>query len=296
MEFLNELKKIAGQVDAALNRYLLPESSCPEIIHRAMRYSIFAGGKRLRPAMLIAAAEAVGGSADKVMPAACALELIHTYSLIHDDLPSMDDDDYRRGKPTNHKVFGEAMAILAGDALLTMSFQLLAGLSGRNGIAPADVVRVIADISAAAGTTGLIGGQVVDIVSANQEIDAGTLEYIHSKKTGALFRSAVRSGAVLSGADDEELKSLTNYAEHFGLAFQITDDILDVAGDMQKTGKPVGSDEKNNKATYPALYGLEEAHRLAGYSAEQALYALGPFGERANFLKELVKFVVSRDH
>ncbi|ACV63379.1 Polyprenyl synthetase [Desulfofarcimen acetoxidans DSM 771] len=296
MEFLNELKKIAGQVDAALNRYLLPESSCPEIIHRAMRYSIFAGGKRLRPAMLIAAAEAVGGSADKVMPAACALELIHTYSLIHDDLPSMDDDDYRRGKPTNHKVFGEAMAILAGDALLTMSFQLLAGLSGRNGIAPADVVRVIADISAAAGTTGLIGGQVVDIVSANQEIDAGTLEYIHTKKTGALFRAAIRSGAVLSGADDEELKSLTNYAEHFGLAFQITDDILDVAGDMQKTGKPVGSDEKNNKATYPALYGLEEAYRLAGYSAEQALYALEPFGEKANFLKELVKFVVNRDH
>ena len=296
MDFLRELKKKADLTDTALDQYLPPENSYPALIHQAMRYSIFAGGKRLRPAMVLAATEAVGGDTGKVMPAACALELIHTYSLIHDDLPAMDNDDFRRGKPTNHKVFGEAMAILAGDALLTMAFQLLANLSGNGKVAPEAVVKVIAEISGAAGTAGLIGGQVVDIVSANQEIDAETLKYIHSKKTGALFCAAIRSGAILSGANESELAALTSYAEHFGLAFQITDDILDVVGDMKKTGKPVGSDEKNNKATYPSLYGLDEAYRLAKHSAEHALTALESFGEKALFLIELVKFVVSRDY
>ena len=296
MEFLQELKKKADLTDAALNQYLPPENSYPTLIHQTMRYSIFAGGKRLRPAMVLAAAEAVGGDTGKVMPAACALELIHTYSLVHDDLPAMDNDDFRRGKPTNHKVFGEAMAILAGDALLTMAFQLLAGLSDNGEFTPEAIVKVIAEISCAAGTAGLIGGQVVDITSANQEIDAETLKYIHRKKTGALFRAAIRSGAILSGANEDELAALTSYAEHFGLAFQITDDILDVVGDMSKIGKPVGSDEKNNKVTYPSLYGLDEAYRLANRSAEQALTALEPFGEKALFLKELVKFVVNRDY
>jgi geranylgeranyl diphosphate synthase type II len=260
-----------------------------------MRYSVFAGGKRLRPAMVIGAAEAIGSNAERVLPTACALEIIHTYSLIHDDLPAMDNDDLRRGKPTNHKVYGEAMAILAGDALLTLAFQLI---TENIQYATADsVVRVIKEIAEASGSVGLIGGQVADIISANHEqIDQETMAYIHRHKTGALFRASVRSGAILAGASEKQLKDLTDYAENLGLAFQIVDDILDVEGDADKIGKPVGSDEKNSKATYPAIFGMEQARQKAMQAAEDAINAIKYFGSEAEFLRSAVHFIINRDH
>jgi len=293
-DFLRELKTRAATVERALERLVPREDAYPSVIHRAMRYSLFAGGKRLRPVLALAAAEAVGGDPEAIMPAACALELIHTYSLIHDDLPAMDDDDLRRGKPTSHRVFGEAVAILAGDALLTLAFELFA----RCGDAlPAErVTRVIAEVAQAIGTAGLIGGQVVDTLSSSDEIDEKTLEYIHRHKTGALFRVSVRTGAILSGADDGRMDALTAYAENLGLAFQITDDILDEEGDTNTLGKNTGSDRKNKKATYPALFGRGCAREKARCAAAAAVEALDAFGGEAAFLRALVEFVIQRDH
>ncbi|MCL6634502.1 MAG: polyprenyl synthetase family protein [Peptococcaceae bacterium] len=291
MDFLAELKKRAALVEEALDRYLPPAGAYPSLIHEAARYCVMGGGKRLRPALVMAGAEAVGGSAAGVMPAACALELIHTYSLVHDDLPAMDNDDYRRGRLTCHKVYGEALAVLAGDALLTLAFQLLAVCDSR----PEDVVKVIREVAAAAGTSGLIGGQVVDTFSEGEIIDESTLEYIHRHKTGALYRASVRAGAILAGADEKRLAFLTEYAEYLGLAFQIKDDILDIEGDEKKIGKPVGSDIKNKKATYPALFGLEKSREKARQAAERAREALRPFGSEADFLRLLVQFVIDRD-
>jgi geranylgeranyl diphosphate synthase type II len=292
VNFKDELKRKAALVEDALERYLPPAGAYPPLIHQAMRYSVLAGGKRLRPALVMAGAEAVGGNPADVLPAACALELIHTYSLIHDDLPAMDNDDYRRGKPTNHKVYGEAMAILAGDALLTLAFQLLAENKSPR---PEDVVRVVREVAVGAGTFGLIGGQVVDTFSEGEEINESTLEYIHRHKTGALYRAAVRAGAILAGAPDEQLAALTEYAEQLGLAFQIKDDILDIEGDEKKIGKPVGSDIKNKKATYPSLFGLDKSREKARLAADGALAALGMFGKEADFLRQLVQFVIERD-
>ncbi|OPY57543.1 MAG: Farnesyl diphosphate synthase [Pelotomaculum sp. PtaU1.Bin035] len=292
VNFNEALDKRAAIVEEALDRYLPSADVYPQILHQAMRYSVMSGGKRLRPVMVMAVAEAAGGKADNVLPAACALEMIHSYSLIHDDLPAMDDDDYRRGRPTNHKIYGEAMAILAGDALLTMAFGLLAKCSNSR---PEDVVKVIAEVAAAAGTSGMIGGQVVDTFSAGEEINADTLEYIHRNKTGALYRAAVRTGAILAGAEEKKLAVLTEYAEYLGLAFQIKDDILDIEGDAAKIGKPVGSDLKNNKATYPSLFGMAQAKKKACQAADKALSALKLFGNEADFLRELVQFVIERD-
>ncbi|RKO66773.1 polyprenyl synthetase family protein [Desulfofundulus salinus] len=295
MDFLTELKVRAALVDRALDELLPSEDTYPPVIHQAMRYSLFAGGKRLRPVLVLAAAETVGGDPARVLPAACALELIHTYSLIHDDLPAMDNDDFRRGKPTCHRVYGEAVAILAGDALLTHAFALLAK-NAQNQLAPAErVVQVIEEVAAAAGTLGLIGGQVVDTLAADTTVDDATLEYIHRHKTGALYRVAVRAGAILAGAKEKQLEALTIYAENLGLAFQIQDDILDVEGDPARLGKPVGSDERNKKATYPALFGLDVARAKAREAVAAALAALEPFDERADFLRELVRFVIARD-
>lgn len=295
MDFLTELKARAALVDRALDELLPPEDTYPSVIHQAMRYSLFAGGKRLRPVLTLAAAETVGGDPGRVLPAACALELIHTYSLIHDDLPAMDNDDFRRGKPTSHRVYGEAVAILAGDALLTQAFVLLAK-NAENRLVPAErVVRVIEEVAVAAGTLGLIGGQVVDTVAADTPVDAATLEYIHRHKTGALYRVAVRAGAILAGATESQLQPLTAYAENLGLAFQIQDDILDVEGDPARLGKPVGSDARNKKATYPALFGLDAARAKAREVVAAALAALEPFDERADFLRELARFVIARD-
>ncbi|SHE62706.1 polyprenyl synthetase family protein [Desulforamulus putei] len=294
MSFHEELKQWSRQVDDALNDYLPPADAYPATIHEAMRYSVFAGGKRLRPILVLAAAKAVGGSTDKVMPVACALELIHTYSLVHDDLPAMDNDDFRRGRPTSHKVYGEAMAILTGDALLTIAFELIARCGEQ---CPAEAVnRVTLEIAQAAGSRGLIGGQVVDLLSENKQIEAPVLEYIHRHKTGALFRAAVRAGAILGGATAVQLEALTTYAEQMGLAFQIKDDLLDIEGDETKIGKPVGSDVKNKKVTYPSLYGLEKAREMAAAAAREATEALKIFGAEAEFLRSMMHFIINRDH
>lgn len=279
-------------VERRLEELLLGEHVYPETIHQAMRYSIFAGGKRLRPVLAIAAAEAVGGDSTDVLDVACALEMIHTYSLIHDDLPAMDNDDYRRGKLTNHKVFGEGIAVLAGDALLTYAFEVISSVKSAS---HERLLAVIREISHAVGTTGMIGGQVVDIQSEGKQIELDTLEYIHSAKTGALFRASLRSGAILAGANDKQLSCLSDYADYFGLVFQITDDILDVMGDEAKIGKPVGSDIKNNKATYPSLYTLPVAQQMAEATINKALACLETSGLKADFLREIVQYLATRD-
>jgi geranylgeranyl diphosphate synthase type II len=282
-------------VDAALDRVLPLESAPPPTLHRAMRYSVLAGGKRLRPTLVIAGAEAVGGRADAVLPAACALELIHTYSLIHDDLPAMDDDDYRRGRLTNHKVFGEAMAILAGDALLTLAFRLIAG----NGAQPGDprrLCQVVAEVAEAAGATGMVGGQVVDVESEGKTVGAETLEYIHRHKTAALIRVSVRAGAVLAGGTDDAVHELTEAGGELGLAFQIVDDILDVEGDSAELGKTVGSDQRKQKATYPAVHGIEASRRQARALVDAAKRRLAKVGPAAAPLSALADFVVERRH
>lgn len=297
MNFKNELNKRAKLVNGALNR-LVPESTIyPGIIHEAMRYSLFAGGKRLRPVLTLAAAEVLEGNCQDILPAACSLELIHTYSLIHDDLPAIDNDDLRRGMPTCHKKYGEAMAILAGDALLTMAFNLVAQCPLNNIITPERLLRVISEISSAAGTEGLIGGQVVDIASSSSTgIERETMEYIHRNKTGAMYRISVRAGAILSGAAEEDLQRLTLYADHLGLAFQITDDLLDIVGDEKLLGKPVNSDIRNEKATYPSLFGLDGAKKLAIEEMEKAIESIEYYKEKADFLRELVRFVVNRNY
>lgn len=296
MDFLNELRYRSQMVNEALDELLPAAGEYPPVIHEAMRYSLFAGGKRLRPVLALATAEILGGSTGDIMPAACALELIHTYSLVHDDLPAIDNDDLRRGMPTCHNKFGEAVAVLAGDALLTMAFELIARSPARGRITPDRILRVVAEVASAAGTSGLIGGQVVDVISAADRVDRETLAFIHRKKTGAMYRVSVRTGAILSGCGPEDLERLTGYAEHLGMAFQITDDILDIVGDEEKMGKPAGSDLKNNKATYPALYGMDEARRMAGLEAGLAVERLEVYGEKAAFLRELVMFVIERSH
>ncbi len=287
------LKDRRALVDAALERFLPPEDTPPPTVHRAMRYSVMAGGKRLRPILVIAGAEAVGGTPATVMPAACALELIHTYSLIHDDLPAMDDDDYRRGRLTNHKVFGEAIAILAGDALLTLAFRLVADNTAL--VSDARVLRdVVAELADAAGTSGMVGGQVVDIESEGKAITAETLEYIHRHKTAALIRASLRVGALLAGGDGKAVAAIGEAGSDLGLAFQIVDDILDVEGSLEELGKTAGSDERKQKATYPALHGLEASRRQAKMLIERAKQRLGGFGARAVPLQALADYVVER--
>ncbi len=294
MNIGQELNKRASVVDEALDRYLPPEDEYPPLIHRAMRYSVMSGGKRLRPIMVMAGAEYVGGSPANVLPAACAVELLHTYSLVHDDLPAMDNDDYRRGKPTSHKMYGEDVAILAGDALLTYAFQLLTDSVG-GGAEPGNTLKAVNILARAAGTMGLIGGQLVDTVSDKDNISYDTLRYIHSRKTASLFRASLEIGAVLSGATKDELHALGRYGENFGLAFQIIDDILDIEGDADRIGKPVGSDLKNRKATYPLLFGIAEARVKAGEAVAKAVDSISYLGGKIYFLRDLAYYVLSRD-
>ena len=262
MDLKDYLKKRCQLVDRALERFLPEGGELPASLHGSMRYSVFAGGKRVRPVLLLAACEAVGGEVEPALPAACAMEMIHTYSLIHDDLPAMDDDDFRRGNPTNHKVYGEATAILAGDALLTEAFILLSR-SEDAGDASARL-RVIHEIARAAGSRGMVGGQVVDMESEGKgAIDLAILSYIHTHKTGALIRASVRAGAILGGAKEQGLEALTRYGDAIGLAFQIADDILDVEGTTEQLGKDAGSDQARGKATYPALVGLDASKQRA---------------------------------
>jgi geranylgeranyl diphosphate synthase type II len=277
-------------VDAELDRLVPPETTLPETIHRAMRYSLFAGGKRIRPILCMEAAHAAGG-ADGVAACACSLELIHTYSLIHDDLPALDNDDYRRGKLTNHKVFGDAMAILAGDALLTLAFQVLAQLP----VSDDRKTRLIAELATASGTVGgMIGGQVADLEGEGKPPDAALLESIHRAKTGALLRASLRMGAIFAGAGEEQYAALSCYGEHVGLAFQIVDDILDVEESSAALGKTAGKDAAQHKITFPAVYGLETSHRMAEEQCARAHQVLGPFGDGAVRLHELADLIARR--
>jgi geranylgeranyl diphosphate synthase type II len=278
-------------VDAELDRLVPPESAPPATIHRAMRYSLFAGGKRIRPILCMEAARAVSDGIDGVVACACSLELIHTYSLIHDDLPALDNDDYRRGKLTNHKVFGDAMAILAGDSLLTLAFQVLAQLQ-----APDDrKTRLIEELSTAAGTVGgMIGGQVADLEGEGKPPDAQLLETIHRAKTGALLRASLRLGAIYAGASEAHYAALSCYGEHVGLAFQIVDDILDVEESSEALGKTAGKDAQQHKITFPAVYGLEESHRMAEEECVRSHQVLEPFGDRAVRLHDLADLIVRR--
>jgi geranylgeranyl diphosphate synthase type II len=287
-----EWEKRRALVEEGLVRELRTDEAFDARLAESMEYSLTAGGKRLRPILLMAAADAAGGRGEDYLTSACAIEMIHTYSLIHDDLPAMDDDDYRRGKLTNHKVYGAGLATLAGDALLTMAFELLAR---QQGVSAETLLRVVREVSEAAGANGMVGGQALDLASEGKRIEMDTLRRMHMAKTGALFRAAVRSGAILAGADEAALASLTDYAEAFGLAFQITDDILDVTGDEAAIGKPVGSDERNHKSTYVTLTSLEEARRLAREAADRAHKALAPLGGKTEFLDELAEYLVTRD-
>ncbi|MBR2179084.1 MAG: polyprenyl synthetase family protein [Selenomonadaceae bacterium] len=281
------IRLIEDEILLELNR----TNSIDQTLMDAMKYSLMSGGKRIRPILLMAAADAVNGSGDKFVTTASAIEMVHTYSLIHDDLPAMDNDDYRRGKLTNHKVYGEAMAILAGDALLTLAFEVMLRQRGVN---HASILFVIDEISQAIGAAGMVGGQAIDILSTGKKIDLETLRKMHIGKTGALFRAAIKSGAILAGASSKQLQALGKYAENFGLVFQITDDILDVIGDEKTVGKPIGSDERNQKSTYVTLTSLEEAKRLANETKEEAIENLSIFGTEADFLRELVQFLMTR--
>jgi geranylgeranyl diphosphate synthase type II len=290
-----ELAERRRRIDAELDRALPPEAAWPGTIHRAVRYSLFAGGKRIRPLLALAAGEAVGGDEAEAMPLACAVEMIHTYSLIHDDLPAMDDDDLRRGKPTSHKVFGEAIAILAGDALLTRAFHLLAELpAGSDAARAARRLRAAAILGEACGTTGLIGGQVTDLESEGRAIGAEPLERLHRAKTGALLSACVRGGAVLGGAGEPELAQLERYAAAIGLAFQVVDDVLDATPPAEQLGKTAGKDARAGKATYVSVHGIETARGMARALLEQALSALRPLGARAELLSGLARLIVER--
>jgi len=278
-------------VENCLQNCLINVDAYPPLIHEAMHYALFNGGKRLRPIMVLEGAVLAGGCRKDAVPAACAIEMIHSYSLVHDDLPCMDDDDWRRGKPTCHKVYGEANAVLTGDALLTAAFAVLSQNaetdSGR-------MIRVIAEIAGAAGSRGMIGGQVIDIESEGKNIDFATLKTLHSLKTGELFKASLRSGAILGGMDDQGLQVITDYAHNFGLAFQISDDILDVQGDQVLIGKPVGSDEKNHKTTYPSLLGLAKSQELLKESVASCISSLELFGQKADFLRQMAYFTMYR--
>jgi geranylgeranyl diphosphate synthase type II len=289
------LRERTELINNTLDQLLSDEADRPFVLFKAMRYSLFAGGKRLRPILFLAVLETLDQKIEQYLPFACALELIHTYSLIHDDLPAMDNDDFRRGLPTCHKKFGEAQAILAGDALLTYAFNLM--IKPRASGVPSDLLLMAIDeVAFGAGIKGMIAGQVVDIESENKKINLEELKYIHKHKTGALFLASVRSGAILAGADYQQLASLTLYGEELGLAFQITDDILDVVGNADKLGKPVGSDVRNQKATYPGLLGLDNSRVLAQQAVKNALKALDSFDEKAAPLREIVKLLLTREN
>ncbi|WP_320677102.1 geranylgeranyl diphosphate synthase CrtE [Prochlorococcus sp. MIT 1300] len=290
-DFSAYLAKAKARVESALDQSLGPER--PEQLRESMRYSLLAGGKRLRPILCLAACELAGGDPEKAISTAVAVEMIHTMSLIHDDLPAMDNDDLRRGRPTNHKVYGDALAILAGDALLTRAFEMV---SLRTQGVPAErLLKVVGELSLVAGAPGLVGGQVVDIESEGKEVDLETLEFIHLHKTGALLKACVISGALIGGADEELLKALRTYAKGIGLAFQIIDDILDVTASSEVLGKTAGKDLLADKTTYPKLLGLEESRRRADELVSKAKDVLKPWEQSASPLLALADYITNRD-
>lgn len=288
--YLQDRQKI---VEEALQRYLPDEDSIPQELHTALHYSVFAGGKRIRPILCLAAAEACGGDMAPVMPAACALELIHTYSLIHDDLPAMDNDDFRRGKLTSHKVFGDAIAILAGDALLTEAFILLSRAE-KVRLTAERRLAVIQEIALAAGIAGMVGGQALDIRAEKIRADVAGLTDIHQRKTGALIVAAVKSGAILAGASDEKIQALSVYASHIGIAFQIADDVLNVEGDSVLMGKKTGSDAALGKVTYPSILGMDTAKVKLSEHIEAAITGIAAFDSRALPLRVIARYIMER--
>jgi geranylgeranyl diphosphate synthase type II len=279
-------------VNRALDRFLPKASTRPATIHKAMRYSLFAGGKRMRPALCLAAAEACGGSIQDALPLACAVECIHTYSLIHDDLPAMDDDDYRRGKLTNHKVFGEGIAILAGDALLTQAFEIAAQCRGWSRYSHRDIVL---ELTRAAGSLQLIAGQVADLEGEGKTISAAQLKYIHERKTSALLCCSVRLGGMSANCTPAQLQALTDFGYHVGLAFQVIDDILDVTQSSEQLGKTAGKDVAAQKATYPAIVGLDKSRQIAKQLTDKAFAALKPFRGKAVALEALATYLLRRE-
>jgi len=278
-------------VNRALDGFLPKATTKPATIHKAMRYSLFAGGKRMRPALCLAAAAACGGNQKDAMPLACAVECIHTYSLIHDDLPAMDDDDFRRGKPTNHKVFGEGIAVLAGDALLTQAFEIAAKSKGWRRYPHQ---RIIREIAAASGSLQLIAGQVADLEAEGKKLSASQLQYIHERKTSALLCCSVRLGGMSANCTESQLKALTEFGYNVGLAFQIIDDILDITQTTEQLGKPAGKDTTARKATYPSLVGLEKSRRIATRLTDRAFAALKTFGAKAVALEALASYLLHR--
>ena len=288
-QYLDEQRAL---IDQELDRVLPPEDTFPHSIHQAMRYSVFAGGKRLRPILCAEAGRLLGAGEPSLLRIASALELVHTYSLIHDDLPALDNDDLRRGKPTCHRAFGESTAILTGDALLTLAYEVMA----EPGLTSAECqLQIIHELARATGTRGgMVAGQVLDLEATNQDIDATTLELIHSAKTGAFLCAAVRCGVIFAGATEIDLERITTYGRKIGLAFQIADDLLDVLGSSATLGKTAGKDDEQRKATYPALYGIEESRRKARQLVEEACESLDPYGESASRLQELAYFLIER--
>lgn len=278
-------------IETALERILPADNTQPPSIHRAMRYSVFAGGKRIRPVLCLEAARMFTDKVDAAIHAGCAIEFIHTYSLIHDDLPALDNDDLRRGKPTNHKVFGEAIAILAGDALLTLAFETLA----KSPLEAERRVRVIGEIAAAAGTVnGMVGGQVADVEAEGKPVTATELEYIHRSKTAALIRASIVAGAIAGGAANEDVERLRRFGENIGWAFQVVDDLLDVEESSAALGKTAGKDQAQQKATYPALFGMEKSRAIAAQLEAKALAELDSYGAKGSRLRQLAEFLVAR--
>ena len=296
---MSELKSFlqakSNIIETELSKYL-NTNEIPVILQQSMSYSVAAGGKRMRPILILATIEAFGQPSEKGLPVACAVEMVHTYSLIHDDLPAMDNDDYRRGKLTNHKVFGEGMAILAGDGLLTFAFEIMSK-GTYEGVSIQGILQIVRELALYAGPKGMVGGQVADLEGENKTLSLEELQYIHQHKTADLLIFCVRAGAILAGASEKQLTSLTHYAQHIGMAFQIQDDILDVMGDQEKMGKQVGSDEKLNKSTYPSLLGMEESQRLLEEHVQSALQALAEAGVAdSGVLASLARFIQQRDH
>ena len=295
MDLKNYLEEKRAIVNEALKEIFPPSTAPSRDIVKAMNYSLFAGGKRLRPILCMAGAEAVGGNGRSVLPVACALELIHTYSLIHDDLPVMDDDDMRRGKPTSHKVFGEALAVLAGDGLLTEAFRIMTLTDTHQGQVNAQsLLRVVALIAEAAGYQGMVGGQVVDIQSEGKDVDLPLVEFIHIHKTGALITASVSSGAILGGGEETQISAIKEYGQKIGLAFQISDDILDIEGDSAEMGKSIGGDVEKKKITFPSVIGIDRSKTIQQEMVDQALEALKPFDHRAEPLRQIAAYIIER--
>lgn len=292
MEFLEALEAKIVEVNKSLRKYLEEKDNPQASIYQAMNYSLHAGGKRIRPVLMLAAAELMGAETEKVMPFACALEMIHTYSLIHDDLPCMDDDDLRRGKPTNHKVYGEATAVLAGDGLLNLAYETILKQSQ---LSPNMTLAAMSIIAESAGVEGMIGGQVIDLESEGKSIDAITLMTMHLQKTAALIMAAAKVGALIGGGGREDLIAMEEFSRYLGIAFQIKDDILDVTGNAETLGKPIGSDSENEKSTFVTIYGMEQAENMLADYTQKAMDVLSRYGAKAEFLVSLSQFLLDRD-